>query len=631
MMLNLSYESWYKASTMIQAMGTKVQKMYLQMYTFSLLGGHWEEISSRNFFDRYIKNGQFLELDSTYKKAIRYIQKGDGSLRRTSLISPLNYLILLSIGCEVEKYYKHKRKTDDKHASVYCSSSFGLEATEQYKKSYNEYRTSIQYGHDSYSYYFKIDIKNFYDFIDVDKLFNLIEEEKIFDTRSILLLSTFIKLIGDGRFPTVDGHGGLSYLATNVYLDTLDFSTQKWIEDRLESKDYYLVRYVDDLYIFFNSDTDERAELFATDLLDYVRDLYIGFNLYLNESKQVRLGKTSEVSEEVSVRFYDFFINGEHLNYELYYSTKDLLEFFKRINEMPKHASSDNFSYALDAFKKKDLEISRSDILNGFLYNNSKIFENDEIVRQLDSIILRNIRFLKLSVKQLVVAILNTKNRELIKKMLNQIFENYREGRQTKYDELIIVEYLIQRGLKHKELISKLNESNVEVGEYIETFCSSKSMTELLSDERNNKIVFDTNGNSKIYDEDTILHFMMLMFSFYRQQNNIMVAHSFLKSYFDRYVAIVSLFKGEVGKKNGMPDYKKYYKVQEQKNFLKRCNLDKYQKIVENLHNSRNKNPLNHSSAEMLNQNQIYAAEYKKNISDVIMLIQKYREHIVAR
>ena len=48
--------------------------------------------------------------------------------------------------------------------------------------------------------------------------------------------------------------------------------------------------------------------------------------------------------------------------------TKDLLEFFKRINEMPKHASSDNFSYALDAFKKKDLEISRSDILNGFLY-----------------------------------------------------------------------------------------------------------------------------------------------------------------------------------------------------------------------------------------------------------------------
>ena len=50
MMLNLSYESWYKASTMIQAMGTKVQKMYLQMYPFSLLGGHWEEISSRNFF-----------------------------------------------------------------------------------------------------------------------------------------------------------------------------------------------------------------------------------------------------------------------------------------------------------------------------------------------------------------------------------------------------------------------------------------------------------------------------------------------------------------------------------------------------------------------------------------------------
>ena len=76
--------------------------------------------------------------------------------------------------------------------------------------------------------------------------------------------------------------------------------------------------------------------------------------------------------------------------------------------------------------------------------------------------------------------------------------------------------------------------ATLKVGEYIETFCSSKSMTELLSDERNNKIVFDTNGNSKIYDEDTILHFMMLMFSFIDNKNNIMVAHSFLKSYFDR-------------------------------------------------------------------------------------------------
>ncbi|WP_312499083.1 AbiA family abortive infection protein [Enterococcus sp.] len=630
-MLQLTHENWVKSIEMVRAISSKVQKMYLQMYPFSLIDEEWENITSEIFFEEFIKTGKFLEFDSTYFNPVRYTQKGDGSLRRTILVSPLSYLILLATGCEIERQYRYKQKVKNTHASIYCSSSFGLDPTELYKKSYDEYRTSLQYGHDQFSYYFKIDITNYYDSIDVNRLFKLIEDEKILDARSSLLLSTFIKTIGNGNFPTIDSHGGLSYLATNVYLDNLDAATQIWIESRKECEGYYLVRYVDDLYIFFNSDTDELAELFATDLLDYVRDLYIGFNLRLNESKQVRIKKTSELLEEITISFYDFFVNGENIDYELYYSIEDLVEFFNRIESMPQHASSDDFDKALDAFKKIDIEMSRSDILNGFIYSNKRAFENEAIVTQLSSILSKNIRFLKLSVKQLVVSVLNTGNGCLVKKMLNQVFKNYRNSNQNKYDELIIIEYLIQRGFKHDDLIAKITESSPELSKYITTFCVRKSLIELITEEKKAKSLYNSKGDATVYGEDSILHFMMLMFIYNRQQGNLMIAHSFLKSYFDRYVAIVALILGESGKRNGKPDYKKYYKDAEHKKLLNICDLSENVATIDALSKLRNTNPVNHSSAEMLNQEQIYMADYQQNISDVIQLMKEYKNFLSSK
>ena len=625
-MLCLSYESWVKACEMVQSMGRNVQKMYFQMYPFSLIE-NWEEISTECFFEKYIKSGLFLELESTYFHPARFIQKGDGSLRRTSLVSPLNYLILLSLGCEVENSYKSVQKSNASHAAIYCSASFGLDSTEQYKKSYDEYRTSLNLGHDSFPYYLKIDITNYYNSIDVNRLFKLIEDEEILDARSSLLLSTFIKMIGNGNFPIVDGHGGLSYLATNVYLDEIDAATQNWINLRSECKDYHLVRYVDDLYIFFNISSEEDAELFATNLLEYIHDLYIRFGLSLNESKQIRFERTSDVPVEVSNGFYDFFVNGINLDYASYYSQIDLLEFFRRINEMPKHASSDDFDYALNAFKKEDLELSRSDILNSFIYNNKNAFEDEGIIMQLSSILLRNPRFLKLSVKQLVVSVLNTGSGDLIRRMLSRIFENYRNGQQTKYDELIIMEYLIQRGFKHIDLIHMMSCSSPEICRYIKDYCSNQSMITILQNEVEANLIHDANGNSGVYENDSRLHFMMLMFKFNSQQDNLMVAHSFLKSFFDRYAAIVESLLGESDKKNGKPDYKKYYKEGAHKVLLNSCNL-KGGEIISELSKLRNRNPINHGSAESLGERQIYKSKYQQNIADIFQLIERYREYL---
>lgn len=629
-MLGLSYVSWIKACEMVQAIDSKAQKSYLQLYPFSLIDD-WEKIKSEKFFDGYIKSALFLEFDSTYIHPVRYMQKGDGSLRRTNLVSPLNYLILLAFGCEVESSYRSKRKVDDASASIYCSSTFDIEPTEQYKKSYAEYTTSRQVGHTSFTYYLKIDITNYYDSIDINRLFKVVEDAGILDARSSLLLSTFIKMIGNGKFPIVDGHGGLSYLATSVYLDELDFLTQRWLNSKNECEDYRLVRYVDDLYIFFDVTTDEHAELFATDLLDFLRDLYVGFGLCLNESKQIRIERTSEVADEVTNSFYDIFVNGIDPDYVSYYSKDDLLEFFQRIYDMPKHASSEDFDYALDAFKKNDLKVSRSDILNGFIYYNREAFEDEKIINQLSLIVLSKNRFLKLSVKQLVVSVLNTEDGNLIRSLLNQIFANYRNRQLTKYDEIIILEYLVQRNFQHSDLKKLLAITSPDISRFAETYCSYTSMGDLLTLEKNSKAISDSKGYSGVYENDSILHFLMLMFKFNSQQDNLMVAHSFLKSYFDRYVAILSLFLGIEGKKNGTPDYKHYYTEGAHKAFLKANNLEENTNIISKLSKLRNVNPVNHSSAEMLRQVQAYKGDYQQNISDIVQLMNKYREHLLSK
>ncbi len=298
---------------------------------------------------------------------------------------------------------------------------------------------------------------------------------------------------------------------------------------------------------------------------------------------------------------------------------------------MPQHASSDDFDKALDAFKKKDIEMSRSDILNGFIYSNKRAFENEAIVTQLSSILSKNVRFLKLSVKQLVVSVLNTGDGCLVKKMLNQVFKNYRNGNQNKYDELIIIEYLIQRGFKHADLIAKITESSPELSKYITTFCVRKSLIELINEENKAKSLYNSKGDATVYGKDSILHFMMLMFIYNRQQGNLMIAHSFLKSYFDRYVAIVALILGESGKRNGKPDYKKYYKDAEHKKLLNICDLSENVATIDALSKLRNTNPVNHSSAEMLNQEQIYMADYQQNISDVIQLMEEYKNYLSSK
>ena len=97
------YSTWNETCEAIFKMDKEILNKYLQLYPFSQLDNSEKEyIRSEYFFDLFIKKGFIFSLDSTYCIAERFIQKGNGSFRKTYLVSPVLYLYLLAIGKQIE-------------------------------------------------------------------------------------------------------------------------------------------------------------------------------------------------------------------------------------------------------------------------------------------------------------------------------------------------------------------------------------------------------------------------------------------------------------------------------------------------------------------------------------------------
>ena len=73
--------------------------MYLQWYPFTQLSTEEKEVlMSEEFFLQQIKTGVFLYYPENWLITNNYVMKGDGNFRNASLVSPLMYLLALSIG-----------------------------------------------------------------------------------------------------------------------------------------------------------------------------------------------------------------------------------------------------------------------------------------------------------------------------------------------------------------------------------------------------------------------------------------------------------------------------------------------------------------------------------------------------
>ena len=102
----IRYETWHSICQMYFDMKNGVKKAYLQWFHFSKLSvADKNYISGEIFFREYIQSGAFVIFTDTMHQTENFIQKSDGSFRESSLISPILYLVLQSIGKEISERY----------------------------------------------------------------------------------------------------------------------------------------------------------------------------------------------------------------------------------------------------------------------------------------------------------------------------------------------------------------------------------------------------------------------------------------------------------------------------------------------------------------------------------------------
>ena len=602
------YSTWNETCEAIFKMDKEILNKYLQLYPFSQLDNSEKEyIRSEYFFDLFIKKGFIFSLDSTYCIAERFIQKGNGSFRKTYLVSPVLYLYLLAIGKQISCSYKDSRSWN---TNCYYAADFN-KMNVFYKKSYDDFVTSIHAAHSMYKYYMKIDFSNYYDSLDVNHVFEKMDiQENIVDARTKLVYTTLIKIVGNGRYPTVDNNGGLSYIATVVNLSEFDKAIENFFEQNSHTSEYHLVRYLDDLYMFFSCE-DELLSKTTNELNKLLANLTALNGLHLNEKKQV-IRESSEINEDVKNGFYDFFVNGESIHFNEYYSSDELLCFLSELAKFDSDSSMEDYlALVKKSFEKEGIECSARAIINSYIYYHPQYFYDSRIMEYLSDIVLNNYQILKYDVKPLLRMVLNTRNSRIIKNLLNQIFTSYRDGNYDYYDELILTEYLLSRSFKHADLGNILKTVNLNVANYINQYCMSSFVDTFLMETKSQ--IYNDNFGLEYTQllEDTKLNFMYLMHKHHSKQKSMLESFAYYKNYFDRFIAHTMNFLGEESTKKSKPNFKMFYKEQTILQYLNKIGIEEFDSDVSKAFELRNKNPVSHGSAEILEDIGIRTSDYE--------------------
>ena len=257
-LFGITFDSWHEVCRMYFKLGTGTHKSYLQWFPFSKLSNEEKtEIEGETFFNRYIKDGSFVLFPEVMRHSENYIQKGDGSFRHSALISPIMFLVIQAIGMEISKRY-YTRRTPD--IAVFYAGNYNL-SRPKYKQDYDDFYKAINAGKEQYQYFIKTDVTSFFDNINVNELTAQINSVCNTDYQSIsqtqlLLIKELLLYIGNGQYPLIENSIASSYLATIVYLDEVDCELHDLIRTKVNAiTDFQMIRYVDDLYILFSSDS----------------------------------------------------------------------------------------------------------------------------------------------------------------------------------------------------------------------------------------------------------------------------------------------------------------------------------------------------------------------------------------
>ena len=419
--------------------------------------------------------------------------------------------------------------------------------------------------------------------------------------------------MGQGAFPLIENCAVSSYLATVVYLENPDIKLHSYISDKEPHvTGFSMVRYVDDLYILFNSDLPEEM---ITPMVNRIVNAYSSelkkLNLSLNRGKTA-WKSTSDISEELKKSLYDEYVNGKEFNIIDFVDRDLLIKFLENIKASMLDYSMDTGKYLElinNTFNIPNIEYTPQEIYNSLVYEKHPLFRDIQIIEVLFELVTFDYNFLKLDTKRFTVMLLKTQDESLIKAMLSKLFEANRLGVWNIYDTSLAINYLLQRNFNHADLLSILKGEEQSVYLYYILFCKSSFMAVLDQSKQKYMKKF---GASIFYGQDDKLFFLYFMYMVERKKNNYLSAFAYYKNFFDRMSAHLGYtINGNQAK--GKPNYKGYYKEGAFRHLY--AGITDVEKTIKKAHEIRNSNPLSHSSAELLDSN--------NTMSDILNSIEK--------
>ena len=596
-MFGVSYDTWKSICNMYFSLNAGSQKAYLQWYPFTKLSSaDKENISGEEFYNSYIKTASFMLFPPAMHQSENYLQKGDGSFRDSSLVAPVLFLFLQSIGLEVHNHYSPIRPSD---ISVYYAGNYEY-LRPKYKQDYDDFFKELNTSIDEYQYFIKTDITNFFANISVDRLISQIDKvcnsgTVVFSQTQLHLFKELLTYCGNGRFPLIENSVASSYLATVVYLDAVDKALHEYISKNITAfSSFRIVRYVDDMYILISSDKPIGDLHNAyNEIRNEYSSILKNYGLALN-TKKCCLKESKEINLELKKSLYDEYFNGQKhnieelfsgalyrflndLSIELLFDSIDIERYNELINE---HFSSD------------DIEFTPSEVFNYFVYEDEDELKSEPVVKEIVGLVERSISFISLDPKRLTVMIMKTQSDKAIKGFLNQLFRNNRSGKWNSYDTAIAISYLIQSKFRHIDLLDILSDRHPNLYDYYFYHC--KNSTIRCFD------LWKVKKLAKVIAQDSKAQYLYFMYLCEMKRANYMAAFAYYKNYFDRVTADLDFAAGNDPclKK---PNYNMFYREGTLIRFY--SGIDDSKTVIEKAHKLRNANPLSHASSELLDSN----------------------------
>lgn len=388
-------------------------------------------------------------------------------------------------------------------------------------------------------------------------------------------------------------------------MEKLDCLLFEYLLKQDEIQNFKMIRYVDDLYILFNSDLENtNLETIYNKICSYISSVIKDFDLSLNYEK-CSISETKDINQVLKQSLYDEYFHEISFKISQFY-LNDIDEFLDHLIDCNEKHILTNKEYRESITKyltHEDIEFSAIEIFNYFVYNKDSFDLVPNSVDKVKRLFEADLNILCLDPKLLTILLLKTKDEELIKKMLNNEFSKFHSSNWTKYDSAIVINYLIQRNFQHFDIKQCLVTESKKLKIHIESYCES-SFFEILNDDANSFI-------ATLLCEDWKSGFIYLMFLAEMQRKNLLTSYAYFKNFFDRITAFLE--------NKDHPDFNKFFK---EKNFISfYSEIENSEDILKKAFKMRNNNPVSHASAELIN-------EHYRN-EDIVEMINKLHHLLI--